>query len=161
MIEQHDATADVAAAGVVVAGHQRPHPGIGAQNASLRQFRRQQRTFTDQNVHLLRRHHHIVYLVIVDVGGGGANQRDGVTRHQNVGVCRFAATVDHHVVDAVAQDQQCPFGREHADAQIGVLRNLLAPNAGGVDHHLGVDIVAARSLMVENAHAGHAVTHAQ
>ena len=122
---------------------------------------RQQRSLADQNVHLLRGHQHVVNLIVIDMGRGGADQRDGVTRHRDVGVCRFAAAVDHHVVDAVAEDQQRPFGREHADAQVSVFGDLLAPDAGGVDHHRRMQLITPLILMVVNAHARHPVAAAQ
>ena len=36
-----------------------------------------------------------------------SDDADRVVRHENIGVGRFAAAVDHHVVDAVAEDEQC------------------------------------------------------
>ncbi|MNN22021.1 hypothetical protein D3C81_1353640 [compost metagenome] len=61
----------------------------------------------------------------------------------------------------MAEDQQSALGREHANAQIGVFRNLLAPDARGIDHHFGMNIVALCRLMVENAHPGNAIASAK
>ncbi|MNC58539.1 hypothetical protein D3C75_1082750 [compost metagenome] len=57
----------------------------------------------------------------------------------------------------MTQDQQRPFSREHTDAQIGILSNLLAPDPGGIDHHLSMNIVLLCGLVIENAHARHAI----
>ncbi|MPN38852.1 hypothetical protein SDC9_186377 [bioreactor metagenome] len=37
------------------------------------------------------------------------------------------------LVNAMIHNQQRTFGREHTDAQIGIFRNALTPNPGGVN----------------------------
>ncbi|SRN42942.1 Uncharacterised protein [Shigella flexneri] len=66
MVEQHDATADVTSARVVIAGNQRAHARIGPQNARFRHHGGQFFPFTQQNINLFCRHSIIVNLVVIN-----------------------------------------------------------------------------------------------
>ncbi|VFS59395.1 Uncharacterised protein [Raoultella planticola] len=56
--------------------------------------------------------------------------------------------VDDLPVDTVVEDQQRSFGREHGDAQIGIFRDPLSPDPGGIDHDTGVQRASLTLLMI-------------
>ena len=93
--------------------------------------------------------------------GGGANQRNGIARHQNIGIGGFAAAVDHVLINTVIEDQQRSFGRKHTNAQVGILRDALAPNPCRIDHHRGMKGRCFAGQMINDMHAAHrrAVAH--
>ncbi len=92
---------------------------------------------------------------------GGAYQRDGIAGHQNIGIRRLAAAVNHPVINAVIEDQQRAFCRKHGDAQIGVFRDALAPDPGGVDDDLRVNATRFTALMIVDLYAVHTIAPAQ
>ena len=115
MVEHHDAAAHAAAARIVVRRYQRTHAGVGAQDARMFQRRGQFHSLAQQQVDLVGRHVHVVHLVEGHLARRGADQRDRIARHQDVGVGRLAAAVEHDVVHPVAEDQQRALGRQHVD----------------------------------------------
>ena len=161
MVEQHDAAAHGAAARVVVRGHEGPHARIGAQDARLGQLRGELLAFAQQDVHLVGRDDHVVDLVVGYLARRGADERDRVARHQDVGVGGLAAAVEHHVVHAVAEDEQGPLRREHVhrDARLG--GDAVSPDAAGVDDHLRAERHVAVCAVVVGPDADDAVLLAQ
>ena len=65
------------------------------------------------------------------------------------------------LINAVIEDQQRAFCREHANAQIGILRDALAPNPGGIDHHRRMQVADFTAGDMAQAHAIHRVARAQ
>ena len=64
------------------------------------------------------------------------------------------------VINAVIEDQQRAFCREHGDAQIGVLRDALAPDPGGVDDDLCSNATRFAPLMIVDLYSVHAIARA-
>lgn len=92
---------------------------------------------------------------------GGANQGDGIPGNQNIGIGRLAAAVDNVAVNAMVEDQQRSFSRKHRNTQIGIFRNPLAPDPGGIDHYAGAQRVVFATLMVIAVHAVDPIAAAQ
>ncbi|MNV49065.1 hypothetical protein D3C71_1410070 [compost metagenome] len=160
MIQQDNATADVTPAWIVIAGDQRTHTGISPQNAGLRHDRRQFFPFAQQDVHLFGGDAVAVDILVINVRRGGPNQGNGIAGHQNVSVGRLTAAVDDVIVDAVIEDQQRAFGREHANGQLGIFGNTLPPDPRGVHYHTGVQLAVFAVEVVVDAYAPHSVAFA-
>ncbi|MNI91005.1 hypothetical protein D3C73_1486100 [compost metagenome] len=56
------------------------------------------------------------------------------------------------LVNAMIHDQQRTFCREHADAQIGIFRDPLAPDPGSVHHHRRMQGLHLAGEMISNVH---------
>ena len=104
VVEQHNTATDAAPAGIVIAGDQRTYAGVGAQYPRPPHDRRQLFPFAQQRFDLLGRYPVVVNFVIGDMHRSGANQRNSIAGHQNIGVSRFAAAVDNLTVNAVVED---------------------------------------------------------
>lgn len=157
VVEQHDAAADRTATRIVVRGHQRTHPGVGPQDARAGQQRRELLAFAQQQVHLVGRDDHVVDLVVGNLARRGADERDRIARHEDVGVGRLAAAVEHHTVHTVAEDQQRPLGREHVHRDAGLGGDAVAPDAAGIDHHLRAELQLGMRAVVVGLHTDDAV----
>ena len=59
------------------------------------------------------------------------------------------------------EDQQRSLRREHGDAQVGIFRNTLSPDPGGVNHHPGVQSAGLVKLAVVYLDAADAIAPAQ
>ena len=59
------------------------------------------------------------------------------------------------------EDQQRSLRREHGDAQVGIFRNTLPPDPGGVNHHPGVQSAGLVKLAVVYLDAADAIALAQ
>ena len=138
MVEQNDTAADAASAGIIIAGHQWAHAGIGAQHASTPKYRSQLFPLPQQRVDFGRCDPVVINFLVRDMFRRRANQRNGIAGHQNIGIGRFTAAVDDLSVDTMVEDQQRSLGREHGDAQIGIFRDPLSPDPGSIDHNPGV-----------------------
>ena len=114
VVQQHYSAANVASAGIVIAGNQRTYAAVGAQNTRAGHARGEFFSFTHQNIYFVRRDAAAVDIGIINVRRRGANQRNSVAWHQNIGVGRWATAVDHVLVHPAFEDQQRSFGREHA-----------------------------------------------
>ena len=57
------------------------------------------------------------------------------------------------LVNAVIHNQQRTFGREHTDAQVGIFRNALAPDPGGVDDYRCMQRLHLTRQMIAYVHA--------
>ena len=64
------------------------------------------------------------------------------------------------VIDAVVEDQQRAFRREHAHRQVSVFRNPLPPDPRRVDHHGGIQLAVLIVLRIKKPHAADAVAFA-
>ena len=62
------------------------------------------------------------------------------------------------VIDAVVEDQQRAFRREHAHRQVRVFRDALAPDPRRVDHDGGIQLAVFVVLHIKHAHPAHAIT---
>ena len=137
---------------VVVRADQRPDARVSAQDAGGGQGGRKLGALGDEQGHLVRRHGHPVALLEGDARGGGPDHADGVARHQDVGVGRLAAAVDHHPVDAVREDQQGALGGVHPHFHVGQAGDVLPPDAAGVHHHRGEVVRRLARLTVAGVH---------
>ena len=81
-----------------------------------------------------------------------ADDTDRVSRHQDIGVGRLAATVDDDVVDAVGEDEEGSLGREHAHLHAGEFRDVLPPDTAGIDGDGRVIIGLLSRLAVHGVH---------
>ncbi len=59
------------------------------------------------------------------------------------------------------EDQQRSLRREHGDAQVGIFRNTLPPDPGGVNHHPGVQSAGLVKLAVVYLDAADVIAPAQ
>ena len=125
------------------------------------QRRGQFHSLAQQQVDLVGRHVHVVHLVEGHLARRGADQRDRIARHQDVGVGRLAATVEHDVVHPVAEDQQRALGRQHVDRHPRLAGDVVPPDAARVDHHLRAVFGRLARLAVEHLDARDAVLFAQ
>ena len=57
------------------------------------------------------------------------------------------------LVNAMIHDQQRTFRREHANAQIGIFRNTLTPDPGGIHHYRCMQGLHLTRKMVTYIHA--------
>ena len=64
MVEQDDAAADAAPAGIVIAGHQRADAGVGTEDPGAAHDRRQLFAFAQQGIDFRRRYPVVVNVVI-------------------------------------------------------------------------------------------------
>ena len=124
VVETDDAAGDVAARGIVVCADKRAYACIGAKDAGGRKGGGQLGSLGDEQRHFIGRDGHVVTFFERNMGGGGADDADGVAGHQDVGVRGLAAAVDHHIVQAMGEDQQCALGRIHANMDAGQFRDL-------------------------------------
>ncbi|MNR01390.1 hypothetical protein D3C85_1171940 [compost metagenome] len=106
MIQQHYAAADVAAALVAIHRHQGAYPGVGPQQAGAGHDGGQFYPLAQQHLYLFGVDGELINLVVVDATRGGADEGDGIARHQNVRIRRLAGAVEHQLVDAVIHDEQ-------------------------------------------------------
>ena len=95
--------------------------------------------FADHEVHFFRGGAHVVNLVEGHTVARRANDTYGIVRHENVTIGWLAAAVQHHVVDAVPEDEQGALGGEHVDLDARQLCHGLPPDAGCVDDEAAMD----------------------
>lgn len=103
MVEKHDAAADVSSRRIIVAGNQRTHTRISAEDACRRQRRREFLALGEQNVDLIGSDAHIVNLVEAHAARCRTDKADCVARHEDIGVGRLAATIEHYIVNTVSE----------------------------------------------------------
>jgi hypothetical protein len=65
----------------------------------------------------------------------------------------LAAAVDDDAVDPVRENKEGSLGREHADLHPGEVRDVLAPDAGGIDGDVRVILTALVRLVVVGLYA--------
>ena len=156
MVEQHYATADAAACRVVVARHKWPHAGIGAQDACARQRGNKLHALFEKNIHLFGCDTHVVNLGDGNSVAGSAQHAHNLVGDQDVAVGRLAATVYHHVVDSVPEDEQRPLGREHVDGHSCLLSHEGAPYSCGIHGHWCISLARLAREVVAQPHTHHA-----
>ena len=153
MIQAHDAAGDVSARRIVVGAHQRTHAGIGAEDAGRGERRGQLGAFGDKERDFVGGDGNVVAFLEGDVGRSCADDADRVSRHQDIGVGRLAATVDDNIIDAVGKDEKGSLGGIHAHLHAGEFRDVLPPDTAGVDGDGRIVIGLLSRLAVHGMHA--------
>ncbi|OPZ59024.1 MAG: hypothetical protein BWY87_01199 [Deltaproteobacteria bacterium ADurb.Bin510] len=151
VVDDLEAAADRTAV-TAAALEQRPHAGIGANQAGLAEDRQHLGGFTADQVDLAGLNPDLVGIAAGDRGGAG--QADGLVGHDDVAVRGRPQTVDHQVGQTVVGDHQAALAEAHGHVVAGQLGDLAAPGAGGVDDHAGVDLLdlAAELVLGLDAH---------
>ena len=62
------------------------------------------RTLTQQQIDLIGRNIHIIDLVEGHLARRCTDERDGIARHQNIGIGRLAATIQHDIIYTMTKD---------------------------------------------------------
>ena len=87
----------------------------------------------EQNVDLIGSDAHIVNLVEAHAARCRTDKADCVARHEDIGVGRLAATIEHYIVNTVSENQQRAFGWEHPHTAACHSGDVVAPDTTGVD----------------------------
>ncbi len=161
MIQHHNSAAHAPSRGIVIRSHQGTHSRICSQNARLCQRRRQLLSFTQQNIHLLGSYQHIVHLLKRHFSRSRPNQTNRITGHENIRIRRLPATVEHHPVYPMPENQQCPFRRHHPHLHTGFRCNPMTPNSSGIHHHIRIISFYLFCLMIYRLHARNPIAHFQ
>ncbi|CSC03183.1 Uncharacterised protein [Vibrio cholerae] len=140
MIQQNNATTDIAATAIVIHCNQWANARISAQYASVGHNGGKFGALGEQNIHFSFSDMQIIDLVIINVLGSGTNQRNGIAGNQNVRIGWLTAAVNHQIINAVIQDQQRAFGWEHLDIEVRVFADVLSPDTCRINHLLGENI---------------------
>ncbi len=125
---------------------QRAHAGPRSQHARLADAGDQLVAFFQQQFHFPRLDGQVFRVGYALVGG--ADDGDGVNRHDNVAIAGRLAAVEDGIAHAMIHRQHRALARDDVDGDARRLGDETRPRAGGVDRHVRADfhILAARHV---------------